>query len=395
MAEQLNLAGITVVQISVIADEEQHIMNAITEAYGRANIILLTGGLGPTKDDITKHTLCKYFDTRLSFDEHSYQNVEKIFISRGIQVTELNRQQAELPESCTPIDNLNGTAPGMWFEKDHRIIVSLPGVPFEMKPMMTDAIIPKLTAMFELESIIHRTILTQGVGESFLAAILEDWENALPGNIKLAYLPQPGIVRLRLSAKGKSSKTITDEVENEVHKLQNIIPDLIYGFDEESLEQIIGRLLTKKGLTLSTAESCTGGYIAHKITSVPGSSSYYKGSIIAYANEIKTAFLSVSVADLEQHGAVSEVVVKQMAEEIRRKTGSSYSIATSGIAGPDGGNDEKPVGTTWIAIAGPSGTLTKKYALGEDRGRNIQKAGITALNLLRKSLLAEKDSDSV
>lgn len=387
MATQLNLAGLSVIQISVVPDEEEAIMNAITEAYGHADIILITGGLGPTKDDITKHTLCKYFDTKLVFDEHSYRNIEKIFGSRGIAVTELNRLQAELPGSCTPIDNHNGTAPGMWFEKDHKVIISMPGVPFEMKPMMTNFIIPKLCAMFALGSIYHRTILTQGVGESFLAAILENWETSLPENIKLAYLPQPGIVRLRLSAKGKDLDTIKSQVETEVSKLQKIIPDLIYGYDEESLEEIIGQLLIAKGMSLSTAESCTGGYIAHRITSVPGSSAYYKGSIVAYANEIKTAFLSVSEADLALYGAVSEPVVKQMAEEVMRKTGSTFAIATSGIAGPDGGSEEKPVGTTWIAISGPQGTLTKKYSLGDERGRNIQRASVTALNLLRKTIL--------
>jgi len=386
MAAQLNLAGIAVGQISVVADDAQHIMNSITEAYGRADIILLTGGLGPTKDDITKHTLCKFFDTKLVFDEASFQNIVKLFGSRDIPITGLNKQQAELPECCIPILNPNGTAPGMWFEKDNKIIVSMPGVPFEMKPMMTDKVIPSLAEKFDLPHIFHKTILTVGVGESFLAAILEDWENALPANIKLAYLPQPGIVRLRLSGRDANKEEIVTAVENEVAKLVKLIPDLIFGYDDDSLEEVVGTLLKAKGLTLATAESCTGGYLAHRITSVPGSSHYFKGSIIAYANEIKMKFLSVKESDLSEHGAVSEEVVKQMAEEARLAIGTDYAIASSGIAGPDGGTEEKPVGTVWLAIAGPNGTLSKKFQLGDDRGRNILRATILALNLLRKVL---------
>ncbi|MEI6576870.1 MAG: competence/damage-inducible protein A [Bacteroidota bacterium] len=393
MASQLNLAGIPVVQISVISDDEDNILTALDEAASRADIILITGGLGPTNDDITKHTLCKYFDTSLVFHEPSYRAIERLFGKRGIPMISLNKQQADLPESCTPIDNPNGTAPGMWFEHQHKVYVSMPGVPFEMQPMMTDSVIPKLAQRFLLDSIYHKTILTVGVGESFLAAILEDWENSLPKNIRLAYLPQAGMVRLRLSAIGKNYEDIKFMVESEAARLQAIIPNLIFGYDEESLEEVIGKLLLERGLSLSTAESCTGGYIAHKITSVAGSSGYYRGSIISYANEIKKDFLAVTEEDLFTHGAVSEVVVKQMAEEIRRKFHSDYSIATSGIAGPDGGTPEKPLGTVWVAIAGPNGTLTKKYSLGDHRGRNIQRAGVFALNLLRKCLLGLKETE--
>jgi nicotinamide-nucleotide amidase len=292
-----------------------------------------------------------------------------------------------LPENCHPVQNENGTAPGMWFEKDNVIYVSMPGVPFEMKPMMQDYVLPELKKRFVNQVIIHNTILTQGVGESFLAEKIEDWENNLPSHIKLAYLPQPGMVRLRLSATGNDSATLDAELEKIIAALREIVGDLIYGYDDDTLEGVVGKLLLGKNLSLSTAESCTGGYLAHRITSIPGSSGWYKGSIISYANEIKTAFLNVAESDLDTHGAVSEVVVRKMAESVRIKMGTDYSIATSGIAGPDGGTDDKPVGTTWVAVAGPTGTFAQKFSFGDGRDRNIHRSAIFALNLLRKALL--------
>jgi nicotinamide-nucleotide amidase len=387
IGENMNLIGIKVHQITSISDDREHILKTLEEAETRADIILITGGLGPTKDDITKTTLCEYFDTNLVFNQDAYKNIEAIFLQRGYTVTELNRRQAEVPANCTPIMNLNGTAPGMWFERNNKIFVSMPGVPFEMKTMMSEQILPKFTAKLNLGFIIHKTILTQGVGESFLAKTIEDWEDSLPKSIKLAYLPQPGMVRLRLTAIGNNKAEILNLIEEQDQKLRQLIPDYIFGYDNETMESVVGNLLKKHKMTVSTAESCTGGRIAHLITSVPGSSEYFIGSVVAYSNRIKEAELGVNAESLEKYGAVSEAVVREMAEGIRRKFGTDFSISTSGIAGPDGGSDEKPVGTTWIAVATPEKTITQKFLFGEHRGRNIHKAALAALNMLRMELL--------
>jgi len=386
IAENLNLIGIKVHQITSISDNREHILTTLAEASKRAQIVLMTGGLGPTKDDITKQTLCEYFQTKLVFNEPTYQNVVKLFGLRGMELNELNRKQAELPEICTPISNPNGTAAGMWFEKDGVIYASMPGVPFEMKPMVLNEIMPRLAQKFNSSFIVHKTVLTHGVGESQLAGMIENWEDALPENIKLAYLPQPGIVRLRLTAIGNNKDKLTKAVETQIRKLRKIIPDLIFGFGTETLEEVIGKLLNDRFATLSTAESCTGGYISHLITSVPGSSAYYKGSVIAYSNEIKIFELGVSPEALYKHGAVSEEVVKQMAIGIKQKLLTDYSVAVSGIAGPNGGTKEKPVGTIWIAIATPKKVIAQQFLFGEDRGRNIRKAALAALNMLRLQL---------
>jgi nicotinamide-nucleotide amidase len=387
IGENLNMIGIKVHQITSISDNREHILKTLEEAEARADIILITGGLGPTKDDITKTTLCEYFDTRLVFNQDAYKNIEGIFLQRGYTVTELNRLQAEVPANCTVIMNLNGTAPGMWFERNNKIFVSMPGVPFEMKTMMSEQILPKLSAKLNLGFIIHKTILTQGVGESFLAKTIEDWEDSLPKSIKLAYLPQPGMVRLRLTAIGNNKADILNLIEEQDQKLRQLIPDYIFGYDNETMESVVGNLLKKHKMTVSTAESCTGGRIAHLITSVPGSSEYFIGSVVAYSNRIKEAELGVKAESLEKYGAVSEVVVREMAEGIRKKFKTNFSIATSGIAGPDGGSDEKPVGTTWIAVATPEKTITQKFLFGEHRGRNIHKAALAALNMLRMEIL--------
>jgi nicotinamide-nucleotide amidase len=390
MAEHLNLIGLKVHQITSISDSREHILTTLAEAAKRVKIILITGGLGPTKDDITKQTLCEYFDTTLVFHEPSYQNVVKLFRQRGMELNELNRRQAEMPAVCTPIPNPNGTAAGMWFEKDGVIYVSMPGVPFEMKPMMLDEIMPRLAQQFNGAFLIHKTVLTHGVGESTLAGMIEKWENNLPENIKLAYLPQPGIVRLRLSAGGNDKGKLKKEVDNQIKKLRRIIPELVFGYDTETLEEVIGKLLLDRDKTLSTAESCTGGYIAHLITSIPGSSLYFKGSMVAYANEVKIDYLGVPPVDLFKHGAVSREVVSQMAYGAQQRFGTDYAIAVSGIAGPDGGTAEKPVGTTWIGLATPKGVMAREFLFGEHRGRNIRKAALAALNLLRVELLKIK-----
>jgi nicotinamide-nucleotide amidase len=385
MAEQLTALGIKVHQITSISDDQQHILTTLKEASERAQLILITGGLGPTKDDITKQTLCKYFDTSLVFSETAYTNVEKLFSARGVAVTELNRLQAMVPANCRVIANPNGTAPCMWFEKNNCIYISMPGVPFEMKAIMEQEIIPQLLNKLN-RVIIHRTILTEGVGESHLASLIEPWEDSLPSFVKLAYLPQPGMVRLRLTAYGTDRKVLQDAVSKAEKELYPYAGNFIFGFDNDTMESVVGQLLRNKGMTLSTAESCTGGNIAQLITSIAGSSDYFKGSIVAYSNEIKEQFLGVPHKVIEEHGAVSEQTVIAMAEGIRTRFVTDYAISVSGIAGPGGGTPEKPVGTTWIAIATPTETIARKFLLGDHRGRNIRKASMAALNMLRGKL---------
>jgi nicotinamide-nucleotide amidase len=385
MAEQLNMIGIKVHQITSISDNRDHILTTLADASARVQLILITGGLGPTKDDITKHTLCDYFNTSLVFSDLAYKNVEKLFAARGFAVSELNRQQAMVPANCRVISNPNGTAPGMWFENDGCIYVSIPGVPFEMKAIMEQEIIPQLLDKLN-KVIIHRTILTEGVGESHLASEIEPWEDSLPSFIKLAYLPQPGMVRLRLTAYGTNRDELQQAVSKAEKELYPYAGKYIFGYDDDTMESVTGQLLRKKRATLSTAESCTGGNIAQLITSIAGSSDYFKGSIVAYSNEIKEQFVGVPHQVLADFGAVSEQTVRAMAEGIRIRFSTDYAIAVSGIAGPGGGTTEKPVGTTWIAVATPTGTVARKFLFGDHRGRNIRKASVAALNMLRKTL---------
>ena len=393
IAKKLNEIGIEVKQISSVSDSREHIINALREAESRADIVLITGGLGPTKDDITKKTLCEYFNASLRFDDDVYKNIKALFSGFGLKVTELNRMQAEVPDNCTVIHNANGTAPGMWFSpKGRAVFISMPGVPYEMMSMMENEVLPKLTKRFKTPAIVHRTVLTQGIGESFLSEKISDWENRLgEENIKLAYLPSPGIVRLRLSAKGEDKKNLTEKVTKKTEELHAIIPGYIFGYDDDELESIIGKLLIERGQTLSTAESCTGGYIAHRITSVSGSSAYYKGSVVSYSNRIKISSLGVSEKTLSKYGAVSEQVAREMAEGVQKKLETDFAIACTGIAGPEGGTAEKPVGTVWIAIATPDKVKTKKFLFGDNRARNIHITAITALNMLRKEIINSKE----
>lgn len=392
MSEQLDFAGFPVFRTTVIPDDPQCILDALSESGKRSDLILLTGGLGPTKDDLTKETLCNYFQTKLIFDPVTFQTIEQFFKARGFAITKVNRKQAEVPESCTIIPNSNGTAPGMWFEqeiagsKEKHVFISMPGVPFEMKTMMINEVIPRLKKYFRPVAVLHHTLLTQGIGESFLSALLEEWETNLPADLHLAYLPQPGIVRLRLTGKSDNEHGLQKMMNEELEKLKYLVGDYLFGEGDDTLEAIIGNLLIESGKTLATAESCTGGYIAHLITSIPGCSAYYKGSIIAYSHEIKINELGVSKKTLLEQGAVSEDVVKQMAENVRNRLDSDYSVAVSGIAGPEGGTNDKPVGLIWIAITGPMGTLAKKYIFGDNRERNIRRAALQALNLLRKTI---------
>ena len=386
IAQQLNQIGVKVKQISSVSDNKEHILKALSEAEERSSLILITGGLGPTKDDITKHTLCEYFNTQLVFNQEVYNNVEKIFSLRGKTVSETNRHQAEVPSNCIPIENKLGTAAGMWFEKNVKVFISMPGVPYEMKGMMENILLDKIKSHFTTPSIIHRTILTQGIGESYLADMIAEWEEALPSNMKLAYLPSLNMVRLRISASGENKERLEEEVSKQAVSLQSIIKEYIFGFETDTLEGVIGKLLLENKQSLATAESCTGGYIAHLITKVAGCSEYYKGSVIAYSNEIKTMELNVNPNDLQQYGAVSREVVEQMAKGVKEKFNTDYAIATSGIAGPTGGSIEKPIGTVWIAISTPTGVVSEKYLFGDNRLGTIQRATLTALHMLQKEI---------
>jgi len=387
IGQQLNRIGVKVHQITSVSDNEQHILTALAEAKKRVDVVLITGGLGPTKDDITKHTLCKFFQCGMRFDEPTYQVIERLFRERGRDVSATNRSQAEVPDACTLIPNPKGTAPAMWFESETTIFISMPGVPFEMKGIMEQEVIPRLTQRFSLPPILHRTILTQGIGESMLSDRMTEWENALPSHIKLAYLPAAGMVRLRMTASGKSEEMLMAELEAEETRLLPLISEFVYGFDDDVLEALVGELLRKNNRTVATAESCTGGYIAHRLTSVPGSSDYYIGSLVAYANAVKHEHLQIPESLIAQHGAVSEPVVQLMAQRVREFLKSDYAIATSGIAGPGGGTDEKPVGTVWMAVAGPSGVQSRMLRLGKGRERIIHETSLYALSLLRKMLL--------
>ena len=387
LASEMNKAGISVVQITTIADDDHAIKTALDHAAERAQIIIVSGGLGPTKDDITKKSLAEYFNSEMVFDEGTFENVKKIFAARHYQVTEVNKMQALIPEKCIPLQNSNGTAPGMWFEKDDKVFVSLPGVPYEMKALFSEEVLGRLAQRFEMGAIVHKTIMTTGVGESFLASKIKDWENSLPSHIKLAYLPQPGIVRLRLSAKGPDKQALKQELNQLTEALKQIVPEVIFGYDDILLEEAVGKLLKEKGKTVATAESCTGGYLAHLITSIPGSSDYFLGSIISYSNDVKMNQLGVSSNDLENHGAVSQEVIEQMATGARERLKTDYALATSGIAGPDGGTEEKPVGTVWISLAGPDGVISQRFHFGEHRGRNIRRSALAALNMLRMELI--------
>ena len=389
LGEQLNLLGYKVVAGVVIPDDKNAILNALDELSIKADLIIMTGGLGPTKDDITKHTLCDYFDTKLERNLVIEQQIVDYFNSRQLPILQTNKDQALIPLACELLPNSRGTASGMWFEKDDKIFISLPGVPYEMKGIITEIVIPKLLKRSNDDRIlVHKTIRTHGMGESFLAEVIKNWEDKLShDDIKLAYLPSPGIVKLRLSLLGKNQKVINLKLEEHIQHLQKIIPNQIYGYEDDTMEGVVGQLLSEKNETVSTAESCTGGAVAKMITSVSGSSAYFEGSIISYSNQIKINQLQVEEKTLNEYGAVSQQVVEQMAIGVRRNLNTQYGLATSGIAGPTGGTPEKPVGTIWIATAGPNGVKSKKLNLGYSRERNIHVTSLSVLNMLRLELL--------
>lgn len=386
MSVELSNAGIKVIRKTTVGDQEDEIMAAFAEAEKRADIVLITGGLGPTSDDLTKPCLAKYFNCALRIHEEALAEVTEFFVSRGRELTEVNRQQAALPVCCEKVTNKMGTAPGMWFARNGKVFVSMPGVPHEMKTMMTDIIIPKLRQTFATPVIHHKVIRTIGIGESFLADKIAPWEKSLPSHIKLAYLPGFDGVKLRLTGLGKDEQSLQTETTALAEKLKQYAGEYIYGYGEDPLEVVIGKTLLDKKLTLAVAESCTGGYLSHLITSVPGSSAYFSGSIIPYAYEIKMRQLGVKPETLEQYGAVSEPTIIEMANLVRAKFNTDIGVATSGIAGPGGATPEKPVGTVWIAYSDKHHTVTRKLQLSKDRLVNIKLASTMVLNLIRTSL---------
>jgi nicotinamide-nucleotide amidase len=389
MSVALTNIGIKVMRKTTVGDEEKAILDAFAEAEKRADIILITGGLGPTNDDLTKPCLAKYFNCDMRIHEEALAEVTEFFKSRGRELTEVNRLQAALPLCAEKITNKMGTAPGMWFVRNGKVFVSMPGVPHEMKYMMTHMVIPRLQKTFRTPVIHHTVIRTVGIGESFLAEKISSWERSLPPHVKLAYLPSPGEVKLRLTSMGDDREKLIVESNDLIEKLRPLTGDHIFAIGDESLEVVVGNKLRERSLTIAAAESCTGGYVSHLITSVPGSSDYFLGSVIAYSNGIKIQELGIEPALLNEKGAVSEETVVAMANAVRKKFNTDIGVSTSGIAGPGGGTPDKPVGTVWIACADGTQTVTKKLQLSKDRMINIHMSAVAVLNLVRLGLLRE------
>ena len=385
MGRELNNIGIEVLRIVSVRDREEEILEAIDNAMKRVNIVLVTGGLGPTNDDITKQTLCKYFNTELIFSEEVFENVKRVLAGK-IPMNKLNKGQAMVPKNCTVINNPVGSASVSWFERDGKVLVSMPGVPQEMTTVMAESVLPKLHERFQTDVIMHQTFLVQHYPESVLAEKLEAWEVALPDCIKLAYLPKLGIIRMRLTGRGHDRKEVETLLNREKAKLETILGEDIFSEEDTPLEVIIGELLKKRKLTVSTAESCTGGSIAERLTSIAGSSEYFKGSIVAYSNEVKKDLLYVSSETLEKYGAVSEETVIEMVKGAMKALKTDCAVATSGIAGPGGGTPEKPVGTVWIAAGYKNEIRTYKQETNRGRAMNIERAGNNALLMLRDLL---------
>jgi nicotinamide-nucleotide amidase len=388
MGQKLNEVGVEVHRIHSIRDTSEAIVQTLDGLHADTQLVLITGGLGPTKDDLTKHTLTRYFGGELQFDQEVFAHIKSLFQQMGRDISHLNRDQAELPSNALIWKNDVGTASAMRFEHEGRFFISMPGVPYEMKHLMHTAVLPWIAENFLQQDIVHRTFLTQGIPESVLAEQIREWELGLPKSLKLAYLPSPGIVKLRLSGMGERA-ALEHSIEEEHQKLRKFIGTEIFGEGRDSLQEVVGRSLIKKGWSLSTAESCTGGYIAHLLTTVSGSSAYFKGGAVAYANEVKVRELGVPQAAIETHGAVSEEVVRAMAVGGCSRFDTEICVSVSGVAGPTGGTEEKPVGTVWIGIHGPSGTWAECFRMGMHRERNIRRSGLTALNLLRKYLEAQ------
>lgn len=386
LGEHLSEAGFQLDSVLTIGDSERAILDAF-DACMDAELVLVTGGLGPTADDITKPTVCKFFDTELEFCQAAYDNVLSLFKRRGFQMSERNRSQAMLPKSCVYIPNTYGTAPCMWLEKKGVVFVFMPGVPFEMKGIFTDELLPRIKARFHSVSYEKRVIMTTGIGESFLADRIKEWEEALPGFLSLAYLPQYGMVRLRLSGRHEDADLLHVTLDDQVKKLTQLIPEYIFSMQDQPIERTVFDLLINNEMTFASAESCTGGNIAHVITLIPGSSDVFKGTAVTYATPMKTKVLGVPVELIEKHGVVSQKVVESMAESVRNLMEADFGVATTGVAGPSGGTEENPIGTVWIGLASPSGVVSKRFNFGKDRENVINRATIAAYEMLRECIL--------
>lgn len=387
MSRELDELGIKVVRKTTVGDREKDILDAFAQAENRADLVLITGGLGPTNDDLTMPMLARHFGSEIVMNDEVCRHVKEFFESRGRTFTELNKKQALVPESAEVLHNELGTAPGTWYERKGRVFVSMPGVPYEMKNLMKTKVLPKLRDFFHTPVICHKLIKTVGIGESFLADKLKDWEDNLPKHISLAYLPSVGHVKLRLTALGQDRKRLKSEIWEQIEAALPIMGEYVYGYDSTSLEEAVGQMLLERGKTIALAESCTGGHAQHKITSVAGSSAYFQGGVVAYHNDFKRELIDVNPTTLETQGAVSEETVKEMAEGVRKRFKTDIGAATSGIAGPGGGSPEKPVGTVWIACTDGVKTMTKKLQLTKIRKLNIEISSISLLDLVRKWLV--------
>lgn len=385
MSAELDQLGIKVVRKTTVGDTEEAILTAFEEAEKRADIILITGGLGPTNDDLTMPMLARYFGAEIIMDQSVLNHVKDFFERRGRVFTELNKRQALVPSNAQVLHNELGTAPGTWYERNGKVFVSMPGVPHEMKNLMKVHVLPKLQQVFQTPVIYHKLIKTVGIGESFLADKIKNWEDNLPEHISLAYLPSVGHVKLRLTAIGEDKAQLEKDVDALIKSFLPLAGEYVYGYDNTTLEEAIGEMLKKAGKTIAFAESCSGGYVQHKITTVAGSSAYFQGGVVPYHNDHKINVLGISPTTLEQHGAVSEACVKEMAEGVRKRFKADIGASSSGIAGPGGGTPDKPVGTVWIAYADGEKTITKKLQLTQNRKLNIELTEIAVLNLVRKS----------
>ncbi len=386
LGEHLADAGFPIDSTLTIGDSEQAILDAFNACMD-ADLVLVTGGLGPTADDITKPTVCKFFATELEFCQAAYENIVSLFNRRGFQMSERNRSQAMLPKACEYIPNTYGTAPCMWLEKQGTVFVFMPGVPFEMKGIFSDELLPRIKKRFHAVPYEKRVVMTTGIGESFLADKIKDWEDHLPEFLSLAYLPQYGMVRLRLSGRHEDAALLHKTLDAEVEKLSGLISEYIFSMEDQSIERTVFDLLINKGMTFASAESCTGGNIAHAITLIPGSSEVFKGTAVTYATPMKTKVLGVPAETIEQCGVVSQPVVEGMAKGVRDLMEADFGVATTGVAGPGGGTDENPVGTVWIGVASARGVVAKRFNFGKDRENVINRATIMAYEMLRQQII--------
>ncbi|MDR0370312.1 MAG: competence/damage-inducible protein A [Prevotellaceae bacterium] len=387
MARELNNAGFEVHRTVSVHDNDKQIAAALNEALDKVDIVLITGGIGPTKDDMTKQTLCTFFETELVYNESVYQNIVDLFANRNLQINELTKNQAYVPKCSDIIQNKAGTAPILWFNKSEKVVVAMPGVPYEMQLAMSNDILPRLLERFRTSVLIHKTIQVYGYSESALALKIADWENALPQNIRLAYLPNLAVIKLRLSGVSDEASGLEFTLNRQIESLKEMLGSAIFAYEDVSMEQLIADLLSDQHKTIATAESCTGGYVAHRITAIPGSSRYFRGAVTAYSNDLKISLLGVDRNDLEHEGAVSKTIVEQMAKGARTYLKTDIAIATSGIAGPDGGTDEKPVGSVWISVSTKNETRSRLFRFGNIRNINIQRATQAAFLMLREMLV--------